>query len=114
MHGIQYRQTAKGRDTRSQLLDHIQPNEELTRDQWAERAGLTYEQVRRQTRNLVNSGNIVSRLENGQRYYSLRRNFKGIVGTFLLVLFWGWSVPVEQRLGTNHAAKTSEQHRRFS
>ncbi|NEQ28333.1 MAG: hypothetical protein F6K28_57010 [Microcoleus sp. SIO2G3] len=71
MHGIQYKQTSKGRITRSQLLDHIQPDEELTRDQWAERAGLTYEQVRRQTRTLVNIGRIQSRLENGQRFYSL-------------------------------------------
>ena len=95
MNGIQYKQTAKGLKTRSQLLEYIQPDEELTRDEWARRAGLTYEQVRRQTKNLVNIGKLQSRLENGQRFYSLSRNFKPIIGTFLIAVLCGWSVPVE-------------------
>lgn len=70
-----YRTTSKGKQTRSHLLQHIHPGEELTRDDLARRSGLTYEQVRRQTRNLVVDGTIESRLSNGQRYYRLRQVF---------------------------------------
>jgi predicted ArsR family transcriptional regulator len=66
-----YRITSKGKQTRSQLLQYIHPSEELTRDQLVKRSGLTYEQVRRQTKNLCIEGVIQSRLESGQRYYRL-------------------------------------------
>lgn len=66
-----YRTTGKGKQTRSHLLRHIHPSEERTRDDLVQRSGLTYEQVRRQTRNLVADGTIESRLSNGQRYYRL-------------------------------------------
>jgi cell division inhibitor SulA len=66
-----YRITNKGQQTRSHLLQHIQPHEELTREEWVQRSGLSYEQVRRQTNNLCIEGVIQSRMESGQRYYRL-------------------------------------------
>jgi predicted ArsR family transcriptional regulator len=67
-----YRTTQQGPKTRSHLLQHIQPHEELTRDDLAKRSGLTYDQVRRQTKNLCIEGKLQSRLERGQRFYRLR------------------------------------------
>jgi Fic family protein len=72
---VLYRSTGKGQQTRSTLLQHIHPGEELTRDDLIRRSGLTYDQVRRQTRNLVTEGVIDSRISNGQRYYQLRQSF---------------------------------------
>jgi len=85
-----YRTTGKGEQTRSHLLQHIHPNEELTRDDLVQRSGLTYEQVRRQTRNLVADGTIASRLSNGQRYYRLTSRSQS---SFVHSRF-GWQRPV--------------------
>lgn len=95
MYGIQYRQTNQGQNTRSQLLSHIRVDEELTREELIERSGLSYDQVRRQTKNLAIEGILQSRIgESGQRLYQLRANFKPLVSTILVALVWGWSVPV--------------------
>lgn len=72
MHGIVYRTTLQGHQTRLLLLEHIQPYEELSREQLVQRSGLTYEQVRRQTRNLCLEGTLQSTLRAGKRWYSLR------------------------------------------
>ncbi|OLP20091.1 hypothetical protein BST81_02310 [Leptolyngbya sp. 'hensonii'] len=69
---ILYRITDQGQQTRSLLLQHIQPGEELTREDFMARSGLSYTQVRRQTRNLCIDGQLQSRLEAGKRVYSLR------------------------------------------
>ena len=70
-----YETTDQGRKTRSQLLAHIQPGEECTREELVNRSGLTYDQVRRQTKNLCIDGIIKSRLEDGKRIYQLRTKF---------------------------------------
>ncbi|HEY9661028.1 MAG TPA: hypothetical protein V6C65_21445 [Allocoleopsis sp.] len=102
-----YRITGKGQHTRSILLQHLHPDEELTRDHLVARSGLTYEQVRRQTKNLCIEGTIESRTVAGQRYYRLRRNFMVQVSSFLLVCLWGWSVPVRLTSSSDHPYEIS-------
>lgn len=70
-----YETTNQGQKTRLQLLQHILPDEELSRDDLIQRSGLTYDQVRRQTKNLCIEGVIKSRLEGGRRVYRLRQSF---------------------------------------
>lgn len=70
-----YQITQQGQQTRSQLLAHIQPGEEYTREELVNLSGLTYDQVRRQTKNLCIEGIIKSRLEDGKRVYQLRTKF---------------------------------------
>lgn len=113
MHNIQYRQTAKGRDTRSILLGCIRPGEELTREEWAQRAGLSYEQVRRQAKNLSISGAILSTLKDGARHYRLNQKFKGTVGSFLIAFACGWSVPLMQSFSEVNHAETFARDRRL-
>jgi hypothetical protein len=84
----QYQTTNQGRQTRSQLLEHISPGEELTREDLMQRANLTYEQVRRQTKNLAIEGRLQSRIEAGKRIYRLR------IGRIAIVLLLAWSVSV--------------------
>jgi predicted ArsR family transcriptional regulator len=72
MYSIQYRQTNQGKQTRSQLIDTIRQYAGLTRNELVDVSGLTYEQVRRQTRNLSIEGIVQSRIEAGQRRYYLR------------------------------------------
>jgi predicted ArsR family transcriptional regulator len=69
---ILYRTTAQGHHTRSRLLQHFQNGEELTREDLMLRSGLTYDQIRRQTKNLSIDGVIVSRISTGKRFYRLR------------------------------------------
>lgn len=71
MTSIQYCITDQGAQTRSRLLRHIVPGETVTRQQLMERSGLSYQQVRRQTRNLCVEGLLYSHLEDGKRMYSL-------------------------------------------
>ncbi|MCU0526924.1 MAG: hypothetical protein MUF72_19105 [Elainella sp. Prado103] len=71
MRDIVCRQTRQGHQTRSKLLQHLNPGEELNREHLTQRAGLTYEQVRRQTRNLCLEGKLRSRIQDGKRWYSL-------------------------------------------
>lgn len=84
-----YETTAQGQQTRSQLLQHIAPGEELTREQLMSRANLTYEQVRRQTKNLSIQGVLQSRIESGKRVYRLRS-----VSGLIVALLMAWSVSV--------------------
>ncbi len=70
-----YETTDQGRKTRSHLLQHISPHEELSREDLIQRSGLTYDQVRRQTKNLGMEGVLKSRLEGGKRLYRLRQSF---------------------------------------
>lgn len=71
-----YEQTGQGRKTRSQLLTQIQPNKEYSREDLVNLSGLTYDQVRRQTKNLCIEGVIKSRIgEGGKRIYRLRTKF---------------------------------------
>jgi hypothetical protein len=94
MHNVIYQQTEQGQKTRSRLLEHIAVDEELTRGDLCRRSGLTYDQVRRQTKNLCIEGVLKSRLAGGQRYYSLCQNFKVLIGISLIVLSFSWSVPM--------------------
>ncbi|NJL56514.1 hypothetical protein HC928_16080 [bacterium] len=89
-----YKTTNQGSKTRSQLLQHIQPHEELSRDDLMKRSGLTYDQVRRQTRNLCIDGILRSQTKNGKRYYCLHQSFITRFGVSAVVLIVTWSVPV--------------------
>ncbi len=100
----QYQTTSQGQQTRSQLLQHIQPGEELTREQLMIRANLTYEQVRRQTKNLCIQGTLESRIEGGKRVYKLR--VRGIVIALLIT----WSVSV----GSTNATDDDDEQRHHS
>lgn len=96
MFGI-YAITNQGQQTRSQLLQHIQPDEELTRDELIQRSGLSYDQVRRQTKNLCIEGVLQSRIANGKRCYHLRQSFINPVSGIrvsAVVLLFSWAIPV--------------------
>jgi predicted ArsR family transcriptional regulator len=94
---IQYRQTDQGAKTRSHLLKHLN-SEPVSREELMARSGLTYDQVRRQTRNLSISGEVVSKREGGKRFYCLRQVASSF-GACALALCVAWSaVPSEQRL----------------
>jgi DNA-binding transcriptional ArsR family regulator len=67
-----YEQTNQGRGTRSRILKILTETDGLTRNELVERSSLTYEQVRRQTRNLNISGAIESRLVDRERRYFIR------------------------------------------
>ncbi len=84
-----YETTSQGKQTRSRLLHHLGSGEELSREDLVQRSGLTYEQVRRQTRNLVMEGILVSRLEAGKRVYSLAASITPLVSSFILALLLG-------------------------
>jgi predicted transcriptional regulator len=64
-----YELTPKGRKTRSQLIDVLHQQNGLTRNELVEKSGLSYEQVRRHTQNLVSEGRIKSAVIQGQRRY---------------------------------------------
>ncbi len=97
----QYQTTDQGTRTRSQLLQHIQPGEELTREDLMIRANLTYEQVRRQTKNLAIEGRLQSRIEAGKRVYRLR------VGGIIIAILIAWSVSVGS---TNDTDDDEQRH----
>ena len=67
--------TDQGQQTRLRLLLHIAPGETVTRQQLMERSGLSYQQVRRQAKNLCVEGLLYSHLEDGKRVYSFGKNF---------------------------------------
>ncbi len=70
----QYETTGQGQRTRSRLIQCLEENGEMSREQLVN-CGLTYDQVRRQTKNLCIEGMIKSRLEGGKRIYQLRTKF---------------------------------------
>lgn len=92
MHGIQYRTTNQGQQTRSQLLSILAQHDGLSRQE-LQQYGLSYDQVRRQAKNLSIEGAIASRLEGGQRRYYLVKPLQ-MVGTFAVVMLMNWAVPV--------------------
>lgn len=89
-----YQTTDQGKRTRAHLLKHLSETEELSREELSQRSGLTYDQVRRQTKNLCIDGTIKSRIEGGKRVYRLRRGAIAASG-FLLVLGMSWAIPVK-------------------
>jgi hypothetical protein len=99
-----YETTNQGRQTRSHLLQHIQPGEELSREQLQQRSGLTYDQIRRQTKNLCIDGVLKSRIKGGKRWYRLCNSFiqpTRNIGVSVIVLFLAWSVPVWNLTSSN-------------
>ena len=63
--------TMQGQKTRDQILEVLRNQDGLSREQICDR-GLTYAQVRRQTKTLVNEGKLRSTTGlNGKRYYFL-------------------------------------------
>lgn len=64
--------TNQGKQTRSRLLETLQHKDGLTRNELAEASGLSYEQVRNQTQNLISEGAIVPRTVAGKRCYFVR------------------------------------------
>lgn len=108
-----YEQTQQGKQTRSRLLNHISPDEELSREDLVTRSGLSYDQVRRQTKNLCIDGVLKSRIEGGKRLYRLRvpGNLKQVVSVFLVALAVSWAIGVpEKSKGTKNALQHSHTH----
>ncbi|MEP0913055.1 hypothetical protein NDI45_19260 [Leptolyngbya sp. GB1-A1] len=65
--------TDRGKQTRSQLLAALRTQDGLTRNELVAASGLTYDQVRRQTKNLCIDGVIESRLDGmGSRRYFMK------------------------------------------
>lgn len=66
-----YKTTDQGPKTRSQLMEVLQQRDGLTRSEIvaASNGTLSYEQVRRQTENLIFERLIFSRREDQRRYY---------------------------------------------
>lgn len=83
--------TDQGQQTRSQLLAILQERNGLSRQELVA-LGLTYDQVRRQTKNLSMEGMIVSRRDGKQWRYFIKSS--SLVGTLCIVLIGSWSVPV--------------------
>jgi len=86
-----YRTTDQGQQTRSQLLAILQERNGLSRQELVA-LGLTYDQVRRQTKNLSMEGIIVSQRDGRQWRYFIKSS--SLVGTLCIVLIGSWSVPV--------------------
>jgi predicted ArsR family transcriptional regulator len=63
MDSIWHRTTDQGLKTRERLLQTLSQTDGLTRNEIALASGLTYEQVRRQTQNLVFEGKIIPRID---------------------------------------------------
>jgi hypothetical protein len=99
-----YETTNQGRNTRSQLLNHISPGEELTREQFMSRANLTYDQVRRQTKNLSIQGMLQSRIEDGKRVYKLR------AGGLIIALLVACSITVNGQPGSYSKNRTAQSN----
>ncbi|MBD1855232.1 MULTISPECIES: hypothetical protein [Leptolyngbya] len=83
-----YEQTKQGRGTRSRILAILNETDGLTRNELVKRSRLTYEQVRRQTRNLHIAGVIESRLVEGERRYYLKKPSASPVLVGFLLLAW--------------------------
>lgn len=91
----QYQNTQQGQQTRSQLVKCFDANNEFSRDDLVTLSGLSYEQVRRQTKNLCIEGVIKSRIStNGKRIYQLRSSFIGKMGISAVCLFLACSIQI--------------------
>ena len=71
----QYQTTGQGQKTRSLIIECLATGELSRDDLVSYGCGLTYDQVRRQTKNLCIDGTIKSRLEGGKRMYKLCTSF---------------------------------------
>jgi DNA-binding IclR family transcriptional regulator len=67
-----FQTTNQGQITRSRILDSLKKQDGQTRKELSGSTGLSYEQVRNQTQNLMSEGAINSRTERGKRRYYLR------------------------------------------
>ena len=66
-----YQVTDQGKQTRDRILEILESGDGLSREEICDR-GVTYAQVRRQTKTLVNEGKLRSTTGlNGKRYYFL-------------------------------------------
>lgn len=89
-----YEITPQGKKTRSQVITVLTQHDGLTRNEIVAQSGLSYEQVRRQTQNLVTEGKIRSCMVDGQRRYYVQ------IVMLLLVAF----VPICQPTIENDSA----------
>jgi len=94
-----YEMTQQVQQTRSQLLEVLQQQDGLTRNEIvkASNGTLTYKQVRRQTENLIFERQIYSQRDGTGRRYYLRQKFMQNVSKIsvsCMVLILAWSVPV--------------------
>jgi predicted transcriptional regulator len=64
-----FQTTGQGKRMRSQVIETLKQQDGLTRSELAKASGLSYEQVRNQTANLISEGAIVPRTERGKRRY---------------------------------------------
>jgi len=90
-----YAVTDQGQRTRSQLMTVLSQQDGLTRNEIVQASSgtLTYEQVRRQTENLIFERQVYSqRDDSGQRRYFIKT--RQALGTLCLVPLGLWSVPV--------------------
>jgi predicted transcriptional regulator len=55
---------------RSQMMNAISTSP-INRKQWAEQAGLTYEEIKRHSRQLVQDGLVIAQSSGRTKYYSL-------------------------------------------
>ncbi|KAM3092075.1 hypothetical protein ACKFKG_23500 [Phormidesmis sp. 146-35] len=76
-----FQTTGQGKQTRSQIIETLKQQDGLTRNELVEASGLSYEQVRNQTANLISEGAIVPHSVKGKRRYYLR---------LLALLLAGW------------------------
>jgi predicted transcriptional regulator len=80
-----YQSTQKGRQTREKILEILQEQDGLSRDEICDR-GLTYAQVRRQVKELVSAGTLRSSTESfGKKRYFM---------VFTIALSLGCSIPL--------------------
>jgi predicted ArsR family transcriptional regulator len=70
--------TRQGEQTRSEILATLKQQDGLTRMEIVSASGLTYEQVRNQTENLILDGKIHSKNELSQRRYYLGKSKSSI------------------------------------
>lgn len=96
----QYAGTNQGAQTRSCILNHLSrhSDQEFSRDDLVQHCQLSYDQVRRQTKNLCIDGAIKSRLAMGRRLYRLASS------SFLIVVLGGWGIAVNYRVNQQHGA----------
>lgn len=98
-----YEQTKQGKGTRSRILTILIQADGLTRNELVERSHLTYEQVRRQTRNLHVSGAIESRLVDRERRYFVKRvKLNGSTAVLLSALLIAWMPVLNTSVGVRN------------
>ena len=95
----------QGQRTRDQILEILSDQDGLSREELCDR-GLTYAQVRRQTKTLVSDGKVRSSTgTNGRRYYFL---------IFPVALVLACSVPMSETYFENSYGLGNNQRDRFA